>query len=369
MQNFLQKNWFVLKINIPCSLIKTTLLKALLITSKEEDYLQDSVIHGFKMLYGKEAVDYPCKEILYDDFISKEQIRGNGFTLYGLLPAALKPGFDVDIFKSLKENQFDLVVFTSIYRQFELFYEIAGLLLNSKCSVWIIDGEDTPLLFPYNGRHLIKFFDAIKPHHHFRYFKRELMPESLDGIYYGLPVSRIINLRFPKNITPIAFSIPEEKIIGHLPAKTKTFTSHIVDNEVARNIYGLKEIPVFNKEEDYYQDIRASRFGVTTKRGGWDCLRHYEIAANGAVICFRELGQKPVSCAPHGLVTGENCLVYSGYSDLSDKINKLTDVQYTSIQTNGINWCKQNSTISRIRSLIRNYAPELCEMDNEVCNH
>ena len=344
-------------------------MKALLITSKEEDYLQDSIIHGFKMLYGKDAVDYPCKEILYDDFISKGQIRGNGFTLYGLLPVAVKPGFGIDVPKSLKENQFDLVVFTSIYRQFELFYEIAGLLLNSKCSVWIMDGEDSPFLFPYLGKHLKKFFNAIKPHRYFRYFKRELLPETLSGIYYRLPVSWLSKFDFPKNITPIAFSIPEEKIIQHLPAKTKPFTSHIVDNEVARNIYGLKEMGVFNKEEDYYLDIQSSMFGITTKRGGWDCLRHYEIAANGAVICFRELDQKPASCAPHGLADGNNCIVYSGYADLMDKINKLTDAQYTSIQTNGINWCTQNSTVSRIRSLIRSYEPELCEMDKEICNH
>jgi len=41
------------------------------------------------------------------------------------------------------------------------------------------------------------------------------------------------------------------------------------------------------------------------KRGGWDCLRHYEIAAAGAVPCVRQLEGKPSSCAPHGLQAGE----------------------------------------------------------------
>ena len=30
-----------------------------------------------------------------------------------------------------------------------------------------MDGEDSPVLFPYLGKHLKKFFSAIKPHKHF----------------------------------------------------------------------------------------------------------------------------------------------------------------------------------------------------------
>ena len=74
-------------------------------------------------------------------------------------------------------------------------------------------------------------------------------------------------------------------------------TSHIVDEEVAERM-GAASSHVFEREADYYRDLQASRFGITTKRTGWDCLRHYEIAANGAVPCFRDLDRKPPPLRP-----------------------------------------------------------------------
>ena len=65
-------------------------MRVLLITSKEEDYLQDSIIHGFKQLLGENAIDYPAKGMLYDNYKEVESIRGKGFTLYGLLNGDLR---------------------------------------------------------------------------------------------------------------------------------------------------------------------------------------------------------------------------------------------------------------------------------------
>jgi hypothetical protein len=330
-------------------------VRALLFTSSGEDYLQDSIIHGFKKLYGKDAIDYPAKHILYDDYKDLKNIRGNGFTLYGLLDSNLKPEDELNIEDAISKNKFDLIVFTSIYRQYELFYKYFELLKRIKAKVWVIDGEDTPVIFPYHKKDLKKFLFSPKPHRHFIYFKRELFSKTLNSIYLRIPVSLLKKFKLPKNIRPISFSIPQQKIIDRPRIKTKSFAQHIVDEEVATQINGSANTLLFNSENDYYKDMQSSKFGITMKRAGWDCLRHYEIAANGAVICFKDLDKKPDSCAPHGLIDCKNCISYSDYSDLKNKIEKLTDNTYEDLQNEGLKWANDNSTIARVKALIHNY--------------
>lgn len=89
------------------------------------------------------------------------------------------------------------------------------------------------------------------------------------------------------NATPfsIQFAIPEEKIVKTLPQKRKDF---------AFNIPGKKETYIYQKEEDYYRDYQRSYFAVTSKKAGWDCLRHYEILANGCIPYFLDLDNCPL---------------------------------------------------------------------------
>ena len=47
-------------------------MKILYITTGSEDYLQDSIMYGLRRLYGKEAVEFPEKEMLY-------KMGGEGF--------------------------------------------------------------------------------------------------------------------------------------------------------------------------------------------------------------------------------------------------------------------------------------------------
>ena len=148
-----------------------------------------------------------------------------------------------------------------------------------------------------------------KPNKNFIYFKREWTPDTKFYRYYKLiPKPFVKVFTRPKNLNKISFSIPEEKIIESLPVKTKLFPKHIVDEEVAAKVEGSFTKYAFENEKDYYADLQASKYGITTKRSGWDCMRHYEIAANGAVICFKDLDKKPETCAPHGLIPG--CKLY-----------------------------------------------------------
>ncbi len=144
---------------------------------------------------------------------------------------------------------------------------------------------------------------------------------------------------------PIAFSIPEEKIVAEPPVKEKLLAAHVVDEEVANRV-GASSTYVFDAEEDYYADLRASRFGVTTKRAGWDCLRHYELAANGCVPCFRDLDRKPASCAPHGL-DESNCVTYHDADGLLATLDAIDDDEYERLQRGALAWARANTTRER----------------------
>ena len=52
-----------------------------------------------------------------------------------------------------------------------------------------------------------------------------------------------------------------------------------------------------------------SRFGVTTKKSGWDCMRHYELAASGCVPCFRDLEEKPAMAGRTGWMRPTACRI------------------------------------------------------------
>jgi hypothetical protein len=325
--------------------------KILFFTSDSADYLANSLLHGFKCVPGVTVLDYPKAEIMYRGSEATRSVRGNGFTLYGLLEDTPIDRFD--ILDKLRGSFFDLVVFSSIHRQFGLFLQYYPFLPKER--TLIFDGEDSPAIFPYQGQYFRKILYWFLPrvHKRFPYYKREWTPDTLGYIGYRLlPKLLYRYLPVPKKLRRISFSIPKEKIISEAPRKIKDFPRHIVDPEVSVHFPDASATSLFDSETEYYKDLQSSRFGITTKRSGWDCLRHYEIAANGTVPCFRDLDKKPDTCAPHGLNTS-NCISYSNYDDLMRQVQCLDAKAYSELQSGALAWAKENTTLMRARMLLR----------------
>lgn len=335
-------------------------MKVLFLASSVDDYLSDGLLHGLRSLLGSDVVDFPKAERLYRSCppVTLEKMHGRGFTLYGLLEDS--PVDRHGAYWRILEGEFDLVVVGDVYREFGTFVQVLADLCPERTA--LIDGADQESIYPYAGKWWRRPYYWFLPRaNRFRYFKRELTPRSLHYRWFrAVPEEVCKRLPFPKNWLPIAFSIPAEKILSSSPVKDQVFGRHVVDLEVAARIPGCSVEYPFSNEADYYADLRRSKFGITTKRAGWDCLRHYELAANACVPCFRDLDRKPASCAPHGLST-DNCIVYHDYDDLQRQISGISDTRYEQLQAATLRWAGENTTIERAKQLLRTFDPGILQ--------
>lgn len=214
------------------------------------DYVCDMLFHGLRRLLGADVVDVNRLWYMYahefgEGRHDKSQLYGRGFTLYGLLED--DSGVDrTDIPQKIRTRYFDLVIFGSILRCQVLLPEVWASY--SANQILFIDGEDHPLIVSgLLGRGL--------------YCKREL-----GAVQPG--------------VWPIQFAIPEERI-GTVTREKTRVQAYMDPRDPATYIY--------EDEAAYYGGYAESLFGITMKKAGWDCLRHYEIMANGCIPHFLDL--------------------------------------------------------------------------------
>jgi len=322
------------------------ILRILFLTDDREDYLADGLLHGLRQLPGVELVDYPRKECMYEGgrhcrVAPEFGVRGGGFSLYGLLHEQEGAIDRSQIYRRLEAGWFNAVVLSNLWRQWGLLMQWRELL--ARQPLLLLDGDDDERLYPRSGTRFRQFgfangLNALLQTADTHIYKRELTNRSKP---WGLCLQ----------VHPLGFSIPAAVIFDSVPAKTQMFQTHIVDRELLELTAGSKE-HFFVDESAYRSDLGAARFGITTRRAGWDCLRHYEIAASGTIPCFRDLNNKPPKCAPHGLVDGFNCLSYSSAADLHSRIKHLTDNDELFMQQHALVWAHQSSTTMRAQQLL-----------------
>lgn len=217
------------------------------------DYMSDLLLHGLRELHGTEVIDYPGSWYLYEDEslkrnLSDNLIWGKGFTIKNILNDYQQIDRE-DIESKIRNKYFDLVVYSSIRRS-QLFLDE---VIKYNNNFIFIDGEDDQVVeseFSEKGL----------------YFKRELNSKK-------------------KNLLPIYFAIPKTKIIKKINLNPK--------NILAPLIPGKKKTYIYNNEEEYYKMYQDSLFAVTFRKGGWDCLRHYEIMMNGCLPLFIDIEKCP----------------------------------------------------------------------------
>ena len=81
---------------------------------------------------------------------------------------------------------------------------------------------------------------------------------------------------------PIFIGIPKSEVVGCVPRKYFGFRGGVKEPGVGAYRFSAHE------EREYKRGYNEAYFGLTKKKAGWDCMRHYEILANGAVPYFED---------------------------------------------------------------------------------
>jgi len=279
-------------------------MRILFITTKEpssqNDLLEVSILHGLRSVMGKNCVDYPRKKIMYHDFSEspKDELHGRGFSV---LTEPIE-----DLTEEERElDEFDAVIYGDGHMRGEL-PEAKYKNLAKNGNYWVIDGHDLygeaprKIKIKEHGREVEVIGVQFQ-----RSFKRELVETGIKNVFptgFGIPKHRIINIDLSKKDQIYQKTAPDDATFSRVTDIGGGFAHH-----------------KFTDEDKYYNDLHRSWFGLTCKKGGWDCLRHYEIIAAGSVLLFRDYNLKPAVCSPQSIP----CLSYSSREELTEIINRL----------------------------------------------
>lgn len=141
---------------------------------------------------------------------------------------------------------------------------------------------------------------------------------------------------------PISFSIPACKIVQDIQPKIRYMSRMIPDD---------KSSYIYETEEAYTKQYRESVFAKTTRKAGWDCLRHYEILAAGAIPYFPDLP----NCPSRTMVTFPKELVLKGNRMFEEGASKQ---ECLVLANELLDYTRQQLTTTAIaRSLLDTVAP------------
>lgn len=208
------------------------------------DYMADICMHGLRSLLGSDLVDVQKMWFMYD---TSEHYMFH--SLYKLLPDIEVDRENVE--EKIRSHYFDAVVYGSVHRCRDHMQLVLDAYPANR--IVFIDGEDGPELTPAVG--------------HGWYFKRE--------IYEPNP-----------HLLPIQFGIPKEKIRPIDLSRKMRLMAHCDPRDRSTYVY-------YDSEQRYYDQYSDAYFGYTMKKGGWDCMRHHEIIAAGALPYFQDFEKCP----------------------------------------------------------------------------
>jgi hypothetical protein len=258
------------------------------------------VFYGLRELFGDDVVDSTQIVSLYKEYEGKihPQHLWGGMTTFWLIG---ENNIDrTDIEEKIKDKYYDLIIYGAIQRC-KQYYDLVSKIYPAN-KVILIDGNDESDLNPLYEKHL--------------YFKREL---TIDH----------------PNLLPITFGIPTNKLT--IPNKNKI-------QDYATCIPGQPETYVFKDEKSYYEDYQKSFYGVTMKKAGWDCMRHYEILGNYCMPYFIGLEE----CPKNTLANLPKELILEG-RNLAENFDEQ---QYFCILDEIFNYTKNNLTTKNLAKYI-----------------
>ena len=284
------------------------------------DLQNDTILHGGRNLFGNDFIDINRSWYSYKkdrDLYWNQRIPnggnsyGRGFYLSGTLPE--DPEVDrTDVLAKIKNRYFDGVIYGSATRCLDYLAEVRAAYPPNKIA--FVDGEDDQTV----RRQYLDMGHV---------FKRELVWPTTDNLHH------------------IQFGAPKEKIVAAIPEKTR---------EYATVIPGDLSTYIFKNEQDFYHDYQTSYFGLTMKKGGWDCGRHYEILMNGCVPYFPDIRK----CPTYTMVKFPKDVITEVADLLQSPEPQFTEDWYMEKANYLLEFTKNELTTERVTTTLLNYINE-----------
>jgi hypothetical protein len=245
---------------------------------------------------------------------------------------------DTDIIKQFIFEYYKMVdlglPFLSIFPEEIVF---SALFNKKEFKHLIMECTKIPNLYVYSKNYKIDDPYLIEKNVYFYHNGYNNLNNKSNMVNKNLPVANNFNGDDNSNIFPFSFSIPDECLIGFNPVKKRL---------LAPLIPGQSSTYSFNQqqESEYYQMYQESRFAITKMKGGWDCLRHYEILMNKCIPLFENLNDCPL----YTLTTYPKHLndkaysLYNSWQDTPENIQK-----YNSLLEKYINHTREYCTTTQ----------------------
>lgn len=236
----------------------------------EVDYQCDCLFHGLCSLSNIDVYILSDYKYMFQENEEKYLLKqyGMGFTITNRVSITKKHKHSIEqASQYICQKYYDFIVYGSIWRC-DLLLDLV-LQYYKKDSIAFIDGED----FDFGVRKQYRVKGLIKLPKFYSKWRDKAIMMSNKGNYF----KRELRDCDRKYFYPISFAFPEENIVDSIPEKKQP---------LATIIPGKLNTYIYNNEIDYYKGYQISEFGITIKKGGWDCMRHYEILGNGCIPYF-----------------------------------------------------------------------------------
>ena len=248
-------------------MINDSKLKFLVITDGGYDMLCNSIFHGLVNL-GHEVIDYKYVGYMTKNEIPNEymfKLYGFGFTFRNTLPEsrAYVDRSKENVYKKINDKYFDYIIYCMDHKKDEFkneyFFDLVYKIYPHNRIIFLDSADFSNITLPYD--------DVV-------IFKRELVYNTEGDMQLHL--------------YPIQYSIPESYFIESNYNKNVFLQDNI-------RVPGVSNYYKFDNEEDYKKSYLNAFFGLTRKKMGWDCLRHYEIIACECLPFFDQYNDIPIS--------------------------------------------------------------------------
>ncbi len=117
-----------------------------------------------------------------------------------------------------------------------------------------------------------------------KYWKFEYSVNTQDT-WYIPHIIKIYQNYTVSHLYPLSYSIPLKSIQKLNETKKERLFSRLIPGDNKTYIY--------KDEESYNNNYKESYFSFTYKKGGYDCLRHYEILANNSIPFYIDIDKIP----------------------------------------------------------------------------